>query len=124
MIKSLADVDAKSVLIVEVRGPVDDVLGALKALEGVTQVTVDSRGAGSAVFAVYTRENRDLRDKIAALVIEKGWALLQLGFRRRTLEDAFFEVLREHNPLKDAIESRTGGSSAIQDKSSHAVAAK
>ncbi|HYV36711.1 MAG TPA: ATP-binding cassette domain-containing protein [Gemmataceae bacterium] len=118
MMKSLVDVDTKSVLIVEVRGPVDQVLAALKALEGVTQVVVDSKGSGSAVFAVTTKDNRDLREAIAALVLEKGWSLLQLGYRRRTLEDAFFEVLREHNPLKDAIEARSGsGTTAIQDKS-------
>jgi ABC-2 type transport system ATP-binding protein len=117
MIKALADVDAKSVLICEVRGPFDQVLAALKGIEGVTQVTVDSRGEGSAVFGIYTKDNRDLREVIAKLIIEKGWALLQLGYRRRTLEDAFFEVLREHNPLKEAIESRTpSGSTGIQDK--------
>jgi ABC-2 type transport system ATP-binding protein len=125
MVKSLADVDAKSVLICEVRGPFDQVLAALKALEGVTQVTVDSRGGETAVFGVYTRDNRDLRDKIAKLVIEKGWALLQLGYRRRTLEDAFFEVLREHNPLKDAIVARApAGSTAIQDKSGQQAVTK
>ena len=42
--------------------------------------------------------------------------LLQLGYRRRTLEDAFFEVLREHNPLKEAIEHKGPGTTAIQDK--------
>jgi ABC-2 type transport system ATP-binding protein len=102
MIKSLVDVDAKSVLIVEVRGPADQAQAALKALDGVTQATIDSRGDGSVVFAILTRDNLDLRDKIAAMVIDKGWALLQLVYRRRTLEDAFFEVLREHNPLKEA----------------------
>ena len=117
MIKSLVDVDAKSVLICEVRGPFDQVQAALKGLEGITQVTVDSRGEGSAVFSIWTKDNRDLRDAIAKLIIEKGWALLQLGYRRRTLEDAFFEVLREHNPLKEAIEARgPSSSSAIKDK--------
>jgi ABC-2 type transport system ATP-binding protein len=125
MIKSLADVDAKSMLVVEVHGPADQAQAALKALDGVAQVTADSKGAGSAVFTISTRDNQDLREKIAALVIEKGWGLLQLAFRRRTLEDAFFEVLREHNPLKEAIEARTGGASTgIQDKSSHAVTTK
>src|SRR4029077_3278425 len=48
MIKSLVDVDAQSVLIVEVRGPVDQAQAALKALESVSQVGVDSKGDGSA----------------------------------------------------------------------------
>src|SRR5437588_7071093 len=117
MIKSLGEVDAKSVLLCEVRGPFEQVLAALKGLEGVTQVAVDSRGDGAAVFLIQTRDNRDLRDQIARLIIEKGWALLQLGYRRRTLEDAFFEVLRAHNPLKEAIEARSPSSSGIQDRS-------
>jgi ABC-2 type transport system ATP-binding protein len=115
MIKSLVDVDAKSVLICEVRGPLDQVQAALKGLDGITQVTVDSKGEGTVVFSIYTKDNRDLRDVIAKLIIEKGWALLQLGYRRRTLEDAFFEVLREHNPLKEATQAR-GPSTAIKDK--------
>jgi ABC-2 type transport system ATP-binding protein len=119
MIKSLVDVDAKSVLIVEVRAPADQAQAALRGLEGVTQATIDSRGDGSAVFAVLTRDNLDLRDKIAAMVIHKEWGLLQLVHRRRTLEDAFFEVLREHNPLKETVES--GGTSAIQNKATHAA---
>jgi hypothetical protein len=42
---------------------------------------------------------------------------LQLGYRRRTLEDAFFEVLREYNPLKEAIQARAPSSSTgIKDK--------
>jgi ABC-2 type transport system ATP-binding protein len=116
MIKSLVDVDARSVLIVEIRGPADQAMAAVKGVEGVSQVTTDSKGDGTTVFAVLTRENRDLRDQIGALIIQKGWSLLQLGYRRRTLEDAFFEVLREHNPLKDALGARLPGSTAIQDK--------
>jgi ABC-2 type transport system ATP-binding protein len=121
MIKSLVDVDSKSVLIVEVRAPADQAQAALRGLDGVTQATIDSRGDGSVVFAVLTRDNLDLRDKIAAMVIHKDWALLQLVYRRRTLEDAFFEVLREHNPLKEAMDAKLGGTSAIQDKSTHAA---
>jgi ABC-2 type transport system ATP-binding protein len=102
MIKSLVEVDAKSVLIVEVRGPAEPAQAALRAIEGVTQANIDSQGDDSTVFAVVTRDNLDLRDRIAAMVIQKQWSLLQLGYRRRTLEDAFFEVLREHNPLKEA----------------------
>ena len=82
------------------------------------QVGIDSRSSGSAVFVVQTRDNRDMRGKIALLIIEKGWTLLQLSYRRRSLEDAFFEVMREHNPLKDT----EGKSTGILDKSlQHAV---
>jgi ABC-2 type transport system ATP-binding protein len=119
MIKSLGDVETRNVLIVEVQGPVEQVLAALRGLEGILQVGIDSRGSGSAVFVVQTRDNRDLRGKIAALVLEKGWTLLQLGYRRRSLEDAFFEVMREHNPLKDA-----GSSTAIQDKAAQQAVTK
>jgi hypothetical protein len=102
---------------VEVRGPAEQAHSALRSLEGVTQANIDSKSDGTAVFTLFTKDNRDLRDKVAALIIEKGWALLQLGYRRRTLEDAFFEVLRAHNPLKDAADARTGGSTAIQNQS-------
>jgi ABC-2 type transport system ATP-binding protein len=121
MIKSLVDVETKNVLVVEVQGPVDLVLAALRGVEGVSQVGIDSRSSGSAVYVVQTKDNRDMRGAIANMIIEKGWTLLQLSYRRRSLEDAFFEVMREHNPLKDA-EPRS--SAAIQDKSSHHAVAK
>lgn len=114
MIKSLVDVETKNVLVVEVQGPTDQVLAALRGIEGITQVGIDSRSANSAVYVVQTRDNRDLRGKIAAMIIEKGWTLLQLSYRRRSLEDAFFEVMREHNPLKDAADARS--STGIQDR--------
>jgi ABC-2 type transport system ATP-binding protein len=113
MIKSLVDVETKNVLVVEVQGPTDQVLAALRAIDGVSQVGIDSRSSGSAVYVVQTRDNRDLRAKIAQMIFEKGWTLLQLTYRRRSLEDAFFEVMRAHNPLKD----EDGKSTAIQDKS-------
>jgi ABC-2 type transport system ATP-binding protein len=113
MIKSLVDVETKNVLVVEVQGPADQVAAALRAIEGISQVGIDSRSSGSAVFVVQTRDNRDLRGKIAQMIIEKGWTLLQLSYRRRSLEDAFFEVMREHNPLKEA---EPKSSTAIQDK--------
>jgi ABC-2 type transport system ATP-binding protein len=124
MIKSLVDVDSKSVLICEVRGPFDQVIAALKGLDGVTQVTVDSRAGDGGVYVISTRDNRDLRDQIAHLIIEKGWKLLQLGYRRRTLEDAFFEVLREHNPLKEAADAKAPHSTAIHDKALHQAVKK
>jgi ABC-2 type transport system ATP-binding protein len=106
MIKTLAEVDSRNVLVVEVRGPADAVHNALKGIDGVAQANLDSKGDGSAVFTVTARENRDVREAIARMVNEKGWGLLQLSYRRRTLEDAFFEVLREHNPLKDGADTR------------------
>src|SRR5439155_666633 len=61
MVKSLVDVDSKSVLICEVRGPFNEVMNALKELEGVANVTVDSRSGDTAVFVITTKDNRDLR---------------------------------------------------------------
>ena len=121
MIKSLVDVETKNVLVVEVQGPVDQVLAVLKGIDGITQVSIDSRSSGSAVYLVQTRDNRDLRGHIAQLMIEKGWTLLQLSYRRRSLEDAFFEVLREHNPLK---EGEPKSSTAIQDKAGQQAVTK
>jgi ABC-2 type transport system ATP-binding protein len=121
MIKSLVDVETKNVLVVEVQGPVDQVLAVLKGIDGITQVSIDSKSSGSAVFLVQTRDNRDLRGQIAQTMIEKGWTLLQLSYRRRSLEDAFFEVLREHNPLK---EGEAKSSTAIQDKAGQQAVTK
>jgi ABC-2 type transport system ATP-binding protein len=101
--KSLADLEDQAVILVEVRGPADEVAAAVRTVDGVNQVAGQkSPGDGLCSLEVHTRDNRDLREAISQQILKKGWGLRRLEQRRRKLEDAFFDVLREHDPLKDA----------------------
>ena len=66
-------------------------------------------------------DDKDLREEVSLAVAKKGWPLRRLELRRRRLEDAFFDVLREANPLKAAGEVKAGESDAIQDLAAKAA---
>ncbi len=99
--KNLADLEAHAVILLEVRGPSDQVAAAVRGVEGVRDVTAGKPPAeGVCAFEVHTADNRDLREAISQEVVGRGWTLRRLERRRRKLEDAFFDVLRESDPLK------------------------
>src|SRR5581483_811438 len=52
-------------IVVEVRGPTDQVARALQNIDGVSQVTAQSAADGAAGFEVRTHENKDLREAIS-----------------------------------------------------------
>jgi ABC-2 type transport system ATP-binding protein len=115
--KNLADLESQAVILLEVRGPADQVTAALRAVEGVGQVLLQpSSGDGVCSLEIRARDDRDLRESISVQLAGKGWPLRRLERRRRKLEDAFFEVLRAHDPLR--TEAGSGHSSAgVQDLS-------
>ena len=68
-------------------------------------------------------DGRDLREALCEKLTRKGWTLRRLELQRRTLEEAFFDVLREENPLREAPAIRPGGE-AVQDLAGQAAAKK
>jgi ABC-2 type transport system ATP-binding protein len=119
--RSLADLESAAVILLEVRGPADQVAGALAATGGVTQVNSRPLDDGVTSFEVRTQENRDLRETLAQMIFKKGWPLRRLERQRRKLEDAFFDVLRQDDPLKEA-DGRAAPSEAVQDLAARATA--
>jgi ABC-2 type transport system ATP-binding protein len=121
--RSLADLEKQAVTVLEVRGPGDQVAAALRGVAGVLNVTVKALGEGWSRFDVRTQDGRDLREALSQAVQHKGWALRRLEQARRTLEEAFFEVLREHNPLKD-VTFKHKTDEHVQDPSAKSAIAK
>src|SRR5205807_10099648 len=60
--RSLADLESGALILVEVRGPADQVAGVLRGTAGVAQVTQKQGGDGLCSFEVRTQEDRDLRE--------------------------------------------------------------
>ena len=110
--RRLADLERNSIILLEVRGPTDAVAKTLRDVHGVAQVEAQSLDDGLASFEVRTEQDRDLREALGKAITNKGWPLRRLERQRQRLEDAFFNVLRQEDPLKQAEEKP---SEAVQD---------
>jgi ABC-2 type transport system ATP-binding protein len=108
--KKLSEVETEAAVItLEVRGPVEQVAGALRTLEGVAEVLPQPLGDGLCGFEIRTDGDRDLRELISQRVAKNGWPIRRLDLRRRKLEDLFIDVImnREEEPPEESrIEDR------------------
>jgi ABC-2 type transport system ATP-binding protein len=90
--KKLSELENDDVIVVEVRGPADQVAVALKNTEGVAQVTAAGSDDGITLFEVRTHQFKDLREQISQRLAKNGWALRRLDLRRRSLQDRWDEI--------------------------------
>jgi ABC-2 type transport system ATP-binding protein len=92
--KNLADLSVDTtVIVVEVRGPVDQVISTLKTTDGVRQVAANSLGDGLTNFEVHTHQNKDLREELSLRIAKNGWSIRRLDLRRPPLEEQFMKVV-------------------------------
>lgn len=96
----LAQIDQDPVIVLEVRGPADQITGVVRTTEGVTGVTSRSLGGDLVAIEVRTRGGEDLREALSQRIMRNNWTLRRLDLRRRRLEDLFLQVLRESDPLR------------------------
>jgi ABC-2 type transport system ATP-binding protein len=75
---------------VEASGPVAAVREKLQALPGVQRV--EALEEGRALFVLESDRETDLRDTVAASVVQSGWGLLELERLEPTLEDVFLHI--------------------------------
>jgi ABC-2 type transport system ATP-binding protein len=92
MNKKLSELESEPIIVVEVRGPSDQVAGVLRSTEGVAQVTAEKLGDGVTAYEVRTHQHKDLREPIAERVAKNGWGLRRLDLRRRKLQDRWNEI--------------------------------
>jgi ABC-2 type transport system ATP-binding protein len=81
-----------ALLVVELRGPSDDVTAFLKQLDGINDVTQGPLREGWGEYSLRLKAEADPREKLAKLAIEKGWGVRRLEMRRERLEDTFMRV--------------------------------
>jgi ABC-2 type transport system ATP-binding protein len=81
-------------VLVECRGPSDEVKAALGRLAGVA--TVDVRPSTTdkqfVTAALRAREGYDIREEVARAVISHGWPMRELRLEQATLEEFFVQV--------------------------------
>jgi ABC-2 type transport system ATP-binding protein len=81
------------VLVMEVRGPVDEVTAHLQHQPGVKKVTARPLDDGVTGFEIEQEKGMDLREALGKRVIEKGWSVRRLDLRRKNLEALYTDVV-------------------------------
>jgi ABC-2 type transport system ATP-binding protein len=86
--------DDTTVILLEARGPADQVAKALRQVAGVQKVVHQPADDGVHSYEVRTAQDRDVREQIyQQFAAHSGWAIRKLDLRRRKLEDHFVEVV-------------------------------
>jgi len=94
--RKLKDMERDAPLVVEVRGPVDQVTNLLKSTDGVARVTSKPVEEGVTQYEVRAAGSKDLREAIGQRVINNGFGLRRLE-RRQNLHDYFMDLMRERD---------------------------
>jgi ABC-2 type transport system ATP-binding protein len=86
--------DDTTVILLEARGPADQVASTLRQVDGVQKVVHEPIADGLHAYEVRTAHDRDVREQIyQRFTAHPGWAIRRLDLRRRKLEDHFVEVV-------------------------------
>lgn len=104
-----------AVIMLEVRGPSEQVTNVLRMTDGVSEVSSAPLEDGLTGFEIRTHEDRDLRETIFDRVAKNGWVIRKLDLRRRSLADHFKDVVvretdstpAERKPADEAIQPKT-----------------
>jgi ABC-2 type transport system ATP-binding protein len=94
--ESLGSLRSESAVVLEVRGPADAIRRALETAPQVARVRLARTEDDCATFEVQGENGADLRESLAARVVQNGWLLRRLDLRRATLEDRFIQAVTQH----------------------------
>ena len=84
---------AQARVLVECRGPAEQVKAALSRVNGVGRVdTLPAAEKGCVGFALRPRDSQDVREEVARTIISNGWPLREIRMEQATLEEFFVEV--------------------------------
>jgi ABC-2 type transport system ATP-binding protein len=78
-----------------------DATAMLKALPGVTGVSVADTHAGSTGYEVNSGAGRDIRRELARAIVSQNWGLLELRPTRMSLEDIFLSLTTEEKTTEE-----------------------
>jgi ABC-2 type transport system ATP-binding protein len=81
-------------VVARVDGPVAAVRAALAAIPGVAEVeTTGDEGAAGSTYRLQGEQPREVQRRLAAVVVEHGWTLLEVRSEEPTLEDLFVRLV-------------------------------
>jgi ABC-2 type transport system ATP-binding protein len=89
--KLTARLQANDRVQLSVRGPATQVVTELRKVNGVEGIT-HQESDGVLSLLVEVRKGAEVRDKLAASVVQHGWSLLELRQLQMSLEEIFLRV--------------------------------
>jgi ABC-2 type transport system ATP-binding protein len=125
--RTLEELESQAILVLEARGAKETITDMLKSINGVVDVATHSVADDVNRFEIQPEDNKDVREAVFQGLAKRDIPVRRLELKRRKLEDAFFEVIRQSDPLKEAVSSRAktdGGSEHIKDTSQKAAIKK
>ena len=78
--------------VIEVAGPIEDILGGFRAMPGVLDARELGASDGRHRIQVETNLEEDARPSLARTVVENGWGLFEMQSATMSLEDIFLEL--------------------------------
>jgi hypothetical protein len=90
--RRLSELETEPVVVIEARGPVDQVSNLLRSADGVEDVQVEPLEDGVASYVVRTTGYKDLREALAGRLAKNGIPLRRLDLRRKRLQDRWNEI--------------------------------
>jgi ABC-2 type transport system ATP-binding protein len=86
-------------VLVECRGPAEQVKNTLARVSGVSKVEMlngeHHPDEGYVTAAIRPQESRDVREEVARTIIQNGWPLREIRLEHATLEEFFVQVTAE-----------------------------
>jgi len=76
---------------VQIEGPTDKIIDALKSVDGISKVT-DESGKKESLYTVEIDNKPEARKAIAATVVKNNWGLLEMKSVGLSLEDVFLQL--------------------------------
>ncbi len=75
----------------EVEGPQEEILQALKGVKGILEVKAEPKDGRSA-FYLESELKKDIRRELSSLIVGKGWGLYEIRSRGMSLEEIFLHL--------------------------------
>lgn len=75
----------------EVEGPQEEVVKALKGMKGILEVKVEAKD-GRGGFYLESELRKDIRRELSSLIVGKGWGLYEIRSRGMSLEEIFLHL--------------------------------
>jgi ABC-2 type transport system ATP-binding protein len=119
--KRLDEIESENVILLEVRGPADQITHMLQGMEGVTSLAAKPVEDNVTSFEIRASEEKDIREEVSKAIAAKHWVMRRLERKGRRLADAFFEVLRVSDPLKQPLPSTPAAPPAPSMQGSEAI---
>jgi ABC-2 type transport system ATP-binding protein len=112
----LDEIESENVILLEARGPSDQISNVLSGIGGVQSAQMKSVEDGVAHYEIRTEQDRDVREDVSQALSGRHWNIRRLERKSRRLADAFFDVLRVQDPLNAPAgeEPKTPPSTDIQ----------